>query len=220
MKKVFVLALLLVSSFGFSQEVELKDEKVKTDFYLGIGLQNQKFNLNDKLKASNVATLLDNAVDFNFGLNFFGEKYSGDVEIGSAVSRNDNNNSENLFMGGQVKLRFHYNMVNKEKIAFTGGLNIGYGGNQATFNSKNRTIDLNNLQPNNNFGEYTLRNEMFFAGPSIAFYFNQHKKARFRINLGYEFALTNGYWKSDYANVANSIKENGNNRLVFGITLL
>jgi len=220
MKKVFVAAVLLVSSFGFSQEVELKDEKVKTDFYIGLGFENQKFNLNDKLNASNVATLSENALNFQFGINFFAKKYSGDVEFESSFSRNDNRNSDNLNVGFTGRLRFHYNIVNKEKIAFTGGLNLAYSGNQATFYSKNRTIDLNNLQPNNNFGEFTLRNNMLFAGPSIAFYFNQHKKTRFRINLGYEFALTNGYWKSDYANIANSVKENGNNRLIFGISLL
>jgi hypothetical protein len=220
MKKVFVTAVLLVSTFGFSQEVELKDEKVKTVFYIGLGLENQKFNLNDKLKTSNVATLSENAMNFQIGMNFFGKKYSGDVEFDTSLSTNDNNNSENLFMGFSTRLRFHYNIVNKEKIAFTGGLNLSFASNQATFYSKNRTIDLNNLQLNNNFGEYTLRNNMFFAGPSIAFYFNQHKKSRFRINLGYEFALTNGYWRSDYANIANSVKENGNNRLIFGISLL
>lgn len=220
MKKVFVTAVLLVSSFGFSQEVELKDEKVKTNYYIGIGFENQKFNLNDKLKASNVATLSENAINFQLGINFFAEKYSLDGELESSFSRNDNSNSENLNVGFTGRLRFHYNFVNKEKIAFTGGLNLGYAANQAIFYSKNRTIDLNNLQPNNNFGEFTLRNNMFFAGPSIAFYFNQHKKTRIRINLGYEFALTNGYWKSDYANIANSVKENGNNRLLFGVTFL
>ena len=68
MKKVFVAAVLLVNSFGFSQEVDLKDEKVKTDFYIGLGLENQKFNLNDKLNGSNVATLSENALNFQLGI--------------------------------------------------------------------------------------------------------------------------------------------------------
>ena len=123
-------------------------------------------------------------------------------------------------MGFTSRLRFHYNIVNKEKFAFTGGLNLAYGGNQVTFNSKNRTIDLNDLQPNNNSGEYTLRNNMLFAGPSVAFYYNIGKKMRLRLNVGYEFALTNGRWKSDYANIANTVNENGNNRFLFNLSLL
>jgi hypothetical protein len=220
MKNIIINAILLLSVFGFSQEAETTESKVKTDFYVGLGMLNQKYNLNEKLKASNVATLSENELDFQLGMNFFSKKYSGDVELSTSISRNENNNSENLLMGFTSRLRFHYNIVNKEKFAFTGGLNLAYGGNQVTFNSKNRTIDLNDLQPNNNSGEYTLRNNMLFAGPSVAFYYNIGKKMRLRLNVGYEFALTNGRWKSDYANIANTVNENGNNRFLFSLSLL
>lgn len=220
MKRIIFTTILLFSVLGFSQETELTESKVKSKLYIGLGLHNQKFNLNEKLKASNVATLSENAFDLNFGMNFFGKKYSGDAEFGASFAKNDNNNSENLLMGFTTRLRFHYNMVNQEKFAFTGGLNLAYGGNQVTFNSKNRTIDLNDLQPSNNSGEYTLRNNMFFAGPSVAFYYNISKKTRLRLNVGYELALTNGRWKSDFANIANTVSENGNNRLLFSLSLL
>jgi len=40
------------------------------------------------------------------------------------------------------------------------------------------------------------------------------------LNLGYEFALASGKWKSDFANVSNSFSENGHNRFMIGLVFM
>lgn len=220
MKKKFIAIALLVISFTNAQTEEKEIPKVAKYFYFGIGGTSQSYKLNDLLRNSNVATLSNFDLNFDFGMNFFAEKYSGDVEFTTSLSRNDNANSENQNIGFTSRLRFHYNVINKEKYALTTGLNIAYSGNQATFFSKNRTIDLNNPQPSFTNGEFTLNNEMLYVGPSLSVYLFKNKKNKIRLNAGYEFAITNGKWKSDFANVTNTVKENGNNRFIFGISFL
>ncbi|MBC8883850.1 hypothetical protein H9X57_12335 [Flavobacterium piscinae] len=51
----------------------------------------------------------------------------------------------------------------------------------------------------------------------MAFNLKRKEKLSIRLNVGYEFAFTNGKWKSDYASVSNSVKENGQNRLMVGV---
>jgi hypothetical protein len=220
MKKIVILSILLSSSYVFSQSDDKNESKVKTKFYIGLGGHNQKFTLNDKLNFSNVAKLNETAFDLAFGINVFGKKYSGDLEFSTAVSRNDNENSKNVYANFSTRVRFHYNVINKNEMAFTAGLNLAYAVTDATFYSKNNSIDLNNLQPNNNFGEFSLINNVFYAGPSVALYVRKHKKTSLRLNIGYEFALSNGRWKSDFATVNNTVNESGNNRFIFGISLL
>ncbi len=220
MKKALGLFALLVGFNSFSQETDVKPEKVKVDFYIGFSGQTySKIGLNDKLVASALPQIKETLPEFHIGLNFFGEKFSGDGEFGFFTSKNDNFFAKNKITGTNVKIRGHYNFVNKEKFAFTGGLNLAIAGNEVDIYSKNTLINLNNLIPLNG-NLISLKNQVFYAGPSVSAYIWKHKKSAIRLNLAYELALTNGKWKSDYATVLNTAKENGNNRLVFGISLL
>jgi len=54
----------------------------------------------------------------------------------------------------------------------------------------------------------------------LRFYFFKNKSTPIRLNVGYEFAFSKGNWKSDYGSVLNSVNEKGNNRLVFGLTIM
>ena len=40
-----------------------------------------------------------------------------------------------------------------------------------------------------------------------------------KLNVGNEFALISGKWKSDYASVSNSLNENGQSRLMIGVVV-
>jgi hypothetical protein len=48
------------------------------------------------------------------------------------------------------------------------------------------------------------------------------KKSSFqvKVNAGYELALTRGRYDSEFGSILNNVGESGNNRFVFGITLL
>jgi hypothetical protein len=222
MKKLLLLLTLSVSFAGMAQtETETtteKEDKVHSEFYIGLGGTVQsKYNLNDKLVSAGLPELNLTVFEFVGGWNVFEEKYSGDFELGLFGSQNDAGNKRSRIMGLNSRIRAHYNIVNKEKVAFTGGLNFAFTTNQVDVFSRDATIDLNNLGTEN---ALIIRNEMFYVGPSVALYVFRDKKFPLRLNLGYEVALTRGRWKSDFSGVNNTVGENGNNRFIFGITLL
>lgn len=221
MKKIIFVLLLTYSFQSFAQSDKESNEKVNIDFYFGIGAQVQsKYDLNDKLKAANLPELKETMPELQFGMNIFGNKLSGDAEFGFLFSKNDKGDSENQNIGFTSRLRVHYNFINNEKVAFTGGLNISSTASQVDIYNKNNVIDLNDLELLNNNGHVSLRNQVFFVGPSVSLYLFKNKSTKIRANLGYEFAFTNGKWKSDFASVENTVKEKGNNRFVFGISIL
>jgi hypothetical protein len=224
MKRVLYSLALLFAVCGFSQEKQIdttKTKKLKVEAYIGVNANiNDKINLNKKLSNANLPVLDSFIPELTFGLNLFAQKYSGDMEFGFLFAKPEQNNNEMKYRGFNTRVRFHYNVVNQEKFAFTTGLSIAYIGNQFDIYSKNNTIDLNDLEPNNNSGHVNFTNQMLYLGPSVSMYL--FKKAMFpvKVNAGYEFALTRGRYDSEFGSVLNNVGESGNNRFVFGITFL
>ena len=220
MKKTSTLLLVLFTVYSFGQVKDsTSTEKVSVEFYLGFGVQIQDdLNINKKLRESNLPEVQNTIPEFNVGIDFMGKKYSGVAEFGFLYSETDKNDYTNKSTGFTGRLKLHYNLVNKNKIAFTTGLNIASTNNVLDIYSKSNTIDLNNLNPNNN-SHLNIKNQMFYVGPSISLYLFR-KSFPIKINAGYEIAFTRGKWKSDFGSVINTVKEINNNRFIFGVTLL
>lgn len=220
MKNYLIACILFVFQFGIAQEKNVEKEKndINASIYFGVnGHFQNDINLNKNLQASNVVQLDNNTADFAFGFNIFGKKYSSDFEFGFGETKNENATSKNKNMHLTGRFRFHYNVINKTNYAFTSGLSVAGTTSEVDLYSKNNTVDFNNLNPDTNGGLLSIRNQMFYAGPSISVYLFKNKGYKFRLNVAYEFAFTNGKWKSDYGNTANSINERNNNRFVFGL---
>jgi hypothetical protein len=111
-------------------------------------------------------------------------------------------------------------VVNKENFALTTGLSLAYLGSQYDIYSKNNTIDLNDLEPNNNSGHVNFTNQMLYFGPSVSMYLFKKSSFQVKLNAGYELGLTRGRYQSEFGSILNNVNESGNNRFVFGITLL
>jgi hypothetical protein len=223
MRNLKVLIALFFVSLSFAQEKEGTTTTEKPKFYFTYGLNAQvqdELSIDKKLKAAGLPEVNSFTPEFFIGMTLFGKKYSGDIDFGFLNSKNEAGNNENRYIGFTTRLRVHYNLINKEKVAFTTGLNLSNTTGELVIFTKNNLIDLNDLTPANNVGNLSLRNNLFFVGPSASLYLFNNKSTKLRLNVGYEFAFTNGKWKSDYADVNNTVKEQGNNRLVFGITLL
>ena len=224
MKNILYSLVLLFAVCGFSQEKQtdsVKIKKLKVDAYIGFnGYINDKINLNKKLSNANLPELDSFIPELTFGFNLFGKQYSGDIEFGFLFAKPEQNNNEMKYRGFNTRLRVHYNIINKEKFALTSGLSAAYLGNEYDIYSKDNSIDLNDLEPNNNSGHVNITNQMLYFGPSVSMYL--FKKAMFpvKINAGYEFALTRGRYDSEFGSVINNIGESGNNRFVFGITFM
>lgn len=223
MKKIILPLVLFVTSLTLAQETpsEIKTDKVKAFFTYGLNFQvHDEYAINTKLKQAGLPELKTTTPELFLGMTFFGKKYSGDLDFGFLNSKNESGTNENKYIGFTTRLRVHYNVVNKEKIAFTTGLNISNTTGELNVYSKNNSIDFNNLNPDSNSGHVSVRNNLYYAGPSASFYFFKNKSTPIRLNVGYEFAFSKGNWKSDYGSVLNSVNEKGNNRLVFGLTIM
>ncbi|MBN8565867.1 MAG: hypothetical protein J0M25_03895 [Flavobacteriales bacterium] len=223
-KTVFALLFFSFGTLLAQEESKPKDstctDKVKVNMSIGFNvLANDAFNLNKKLRSQNITELNETIPALVLGLDFFGEKMSGDIEFGFLYSNPEQNSVEILQVGFDIRSKVHYNVVNKEKFAFTTGLSLAFTTNEIDIFSKSNTIDLNDLNPNNNSGHISLTNQMFYAGPSLSLYLFK-KSFPIKVNAGYEFGLTRGRYKSDFGSVINNIRENGNNRFVFGFVIL
>ena len=224
MKNVYLFVVMMLTAVTYSQEKVIdtikKKEKKFSMYYGGSVSFNDDFNLNKKLRNSNLPELKTSIPEFVFGLNYYWKKYSGDAEFGFLYSKSDKGANETKQMGFNSRIRVHYNLVDREKFAFTTGLSVAYTGNEYDIFNKNNTIDLNDLEPNNNSGHVNFTNGMLYFGPSTSFYFFRKSDWNVRLNIGYEFALTRGRYDSEFGSVINNIGESGNNRFVFGFTFM
>lgn len=228
MKKIAIVFLFTLSAASFGQVKEMskcskdstcfKDVKITTT--IGINAQVMDFKINDLIDRQGLPTIETVMPEFTLGINFYGKKVSVDTELGILYANPDRNGNETKYISYAARLRAHYNLVNQTKFAFTTGLNFAFSGNEMDIYSKSNIIDLNDLNPSFNTGHVSLKNNMFYAGPSIAAYLFKSSKFPVRLNAGYEFALSRGRWNSDFGSVINTVNERGNNRFVFGITLL
>ena len=221
MKNSYLFVIMLLTMVGYSQEkvadtIKKKDNIAVT--YCGLNVSfNDNFNLNNKLSNSNLPELKTSIPEFVFGINFFGKKYSGDLEFAFSYDKSDKGENETRQAGFNTRVRVHYNLINREKVAFTTGLSMAYVGTEYDIFNKNNTIDLNDLEPINSSGHINFTNSMLYLGPSASFYFFRKSDWNVRLNVGYEFALTRGRYHSEFGSILNNIGEAGKNRFLVGI---
>lgn len=224
-KRLWFLALL-IGSFAFSQEetVPFTGDSMKTteNIRMSIGLQTNVFDrwkINDNLAAANLPEVNNVGVEFFLGWRYTGEKYTIDTEFGWFQNSKETNQHENKLQNFNVRLRVNRFVVNTKNFHLTAGLQTSYGFNELNLYSKTNVIDMNNLVPENNSGYLRLRNQLWSAGPNISFGFGKDPKKSIRLNIAYEYGITRGRWKSDFASITNTVQEQGQGRWLFGIML-
>ena len=170
MRKTFFIAALLLAQFTFAQEqetVSTEEKKCvlpKTDLYFGIGgVFYNDFTLNQKIQASGMPEIRESMPELLIGINALWEKYSFDAELSSNYSNRKNSTTENKLASGTLRLRGHYNFVNKSRILLSGGLNVAYTHNDLNLFSRDNDINLNDLNPENNSGHVSLKNDIFYS---------------------------------------------------------
>lgn len=228
--KKFVLAVICFAGFQSSliaqETVEMTSseptnaKEPKVGLYVGFGATFMgDYNINSRLQAAGVPQLTEVLPEFTAGINVTGDKWLMDVE--ATANYSDEKNATNRIrtaMAG-AKLRGHYIPFKTESFFVSGGLDLSMVGTQVDIFRRGNVIDLNDLDPSFHSGHISLRNNMLYAGPSVAVGIFQNKSFPLRFNFGYDFGLTNGKWKSDFADVANTVEENGHGRFYARLTL-
>lgn len=225
MKKISLLLALCSFSLANAQDKEAtstnKENHVKPTFYVGAGLQsNSNFNLNNKLGSAGLPKITNNQAALYVGINLLGKQYNADVELASAYSNTKSNNTKLDYLNTTLLLRLHRNLVNNKSALLSAGANLGLGSSIIHLYANNNSIDLNNLGNTGGVTHLNFYNNMLYAGPSVSLWMLRKAWFPLRLNLGFEFALTRGRWRSEYMQVNNTVGEFGKNRFVVGIAVM
>lgn len=209
MKKTF---FALIALFAISLSNAQDDQDVIRWHYSLGAIVNPDFNVNDNLIASGVHRIADVSPLVSFGWSVVTKnKFALDVDFGLATTLYGRKNEGYNLLQVPINLTAHYIFLDKEKVALSAGITGSY-----TFYDLNlyteqddTDIDMNDLNPAANTGYIRMNNQSVYVGPSLALTFLKHKKNPLKLALGYDFAVTNSKWKSDYATLSNPVKENG-----------
>lgn len=228
MKKVLFAAICLIGfqSVSFAQEMaitsspeETKNEpKVKMFAAFGAGFLGD-YEINNKLGSQGLPQMADVLPEFSVGFNLAAQKLSFDLEFIAAYGDEKTSTTRIKTTNAGIKARGHYVPVKTNSFFISGGLDLSYIGTQADLYRRDNVIDLNDLDPATQTGHISLRNELLYAGPSVAVGLFQDKGFPIRLNFGYDWAVTNGKWKSDFGDVTNTVKESGHGRAYAKVTL-
>jgi hypothetical protein len=219
MKKILFPVLFSISFFISNAQVR-DSINVKTSLVIGFGGQFQSdLNINSKLANAGLPTVPTSVPEFIIGLGFVGEKFSGGFEANSVYFNSSNGANNTNFASVNIRNNFSYNFINKQKTMLAAGLNLTFSFSQFNIYNSGTVINMNNLNPSGNTGLINLRNSMIYIGPSASLFLFKNTKWMVRLNAAYEFGIARGSWKSDFANITNTVNERGNNRFVVGLVL-
>lgn len=209
------------AAFAQTTATDSTSSKVKVDFYFAAGVViNGDYKINDNLKAVGMPEIERTIPDFSVGINLSGQKWTADLEVSASYWKKDNNPFRSEAIASGFKLRGHYVPYKTNKFFVSAGADLSYQNNKFNFYNRNQHLDLNDLDPSTQLGNIQLNNDLFYAGPSVAFGFLQNKSTKLRLNIGYDIAVISSKWKSDYTTVDNTFRENGHDRFYVKLTIL
>jgi hypothetical protein len=207
MKKTF---LLLIAIFCITTVSAQDDEDIIRWHYSFGAVVNPDFKINDNLMAAGNHRIADVSPSVSFGWSVETKnRIKIDVDFGVATTLYGKKNSGYNLVQIPVSLKVQYALINKEKFAFAAGLNGSYVFYDLNIYNDESEIDLNNLNPALSTGYIRMNNQSAYVGPVLSFTFLKHKSHPLTLSMGYDFAVTNSKWKSDYATLSNTVKENG-----------
>lgn len=222
MKKITLL-LLFISTITFAQEAPKQEDTagddVKLEVYIGGGaIFNPDYNINSYLTAAGVKRISDVSPAFNFGWKTsFKNGFSFDIGAAALSSKNKRKDGSQLVQA-TATFKMQYDLIKRQEYAFSAGINFSYVGSDLSVYDAGTIIDAHDITPSHNSGYLRLRNSSYFLGPVVAFRLKDGVKTFLTLTAGYDFAVSNTRWKSDYASVANPVRENGN-RFFVNLTL-
>lgn len=227
MKKIVLMAIaVLGTQFAIAQETEtttttqtssdqrpLGKRERPFNFYFGFGVNVVgDYKINDKLKATGMPEIVNTLPEFTFGFNYDNgddSNFYHDLELSAGYmdKKTSTDRMQATIMYGRV--RPQYKFVNTDSYFFSAGLDLTYSQAYINLYSRGNTIDLDDLNPGTHTGHIAMRSGQFALGPAVALGLFQKHVFPIRINAGYNIGLSKGKWKSDFANVANSVNESG-----------
>lgn len=235
MKKVLCIAVALIG-MQFSAKAQVSpivptdsipnpttytDDKPGHGLYVSFGVTGfDDFKMNERLKAIGMPDLNKAAFESTVGYYLMFEKASFDMEFAASYMDQKTTTDRVRNINALFRFRGHYNILVDKNFFLTAGADLTFASNNFNINTRNRTIDLNNPDPADYPGHISLYNQQVYLGPSVAFGFLQKTEYKLRLNVGYEWAVISSEWKSQFANVENTFRENGQGHYYAKLTFM
>ncbi|GGB69206.1 hypothetical protein GCM10007424_06470 [Flavobacterium suaedae] len=189
------------------------DDNYPFKFYFGFGISVPgDYKINDNLGAAGMPQLKDAMPEFIIGYNIGGKKVSVDIELAASYLDKKTSSDRIKYTGANIVVRPHYVILNSEKFTFSGGLDLSYQMNRFDLYERGNVIDLNNLNPGTHTGHINLYNKQLNVGPSLTFIAFKNYDIPVKLTTGYQWSVLSSKWESEVANVANSLREDGQGR--------
>jgi hypothetical protein len=222
MKRILLLATCCffgAQSSLFAQETAkdtLQNNVEKGHLYIGMGGSfNTDYNINEKLAAFGAPEIGNGGFNLTLGYNYFKGKMLMDAEWNTIYNSEQQKDGLRVrTLGTGFKLRTHWVPFDTGKTFFSVGGDVSFMFTQFDLFSAHNRVNLDDLYGNsypNSVQNYhvSLYNQQLFVGPSVSAGFFQKSDFPLRLNVGYEWGVTNGKWKSEFAEVDNTVKESG-----------
>lgn len=190
--------------------IESKRDK-EVALYVGFGVNVLgDFKMNDKLKAAGLPDIASVAPEVTIGLNVLPDdsRFLTDIEFSTAYMDDRTATDRIKTTALTTRLRVQYRLLDKQSYYFAGGLDLGYSQTLINLYSRSNSIDVDDLDTSRP-GVISMNSGQLTVGPSVALGLFKDKAFPIRINAGYNIGFTNGKWKSEYAQVNNTVKEMG-----------
>ena len=207
--KTTLLTLCFVLSFGFSfsQSDSTKTKPINVNYYIGFGLQSaDDFNLSSALQNDEFPEIRTTDFEMSFGLTVQTPKSMYSLEWATSNSEDDQNGYNYELSRNIIGLGYQYNLFKIKQHKFNLGARINYTFIENELYNTNSEADLANPS---NLGELTkidLNN--WYLGPVMSFQFiDKDLDPWLRLQVSYDFNLSQNSWDSDYTQLINTIEE-------------
>ncbi|SHE58476.1 hypothetical protein SAMN05444278_10336 [Psychroflexus salarius] len=207
--KTTLLTLCFMLSFGlsFSQSDSTETKPINVNYYIGLGLQSaDDFNLSSALQNDEFPEIRTTDFEFSFGLTVQTPKSMYSLEWATSESEDDQNGYNYELSRNMIGLGYQYNLFKINQHKFNLGAQINYTFIENELYNTNSEADLANPS---NLGELTkidLNN--WYLGPVMSFQFNNKDlEPWLRLQVSYDFNLSQNSWDSDYTQLINTIEE-------------
>jgi hypothetical protein len=205
-KKILVLVLVFINAILYSQDSVLVQKKI--ELYVGVSptLYN-KLNINDYLTKNNLSKINTFTYPFLIGFNFNFNKIQFTYE-GSYSSNfvNKNGESKTTFNSLSNRIGLSHTIVNNKDFKLYFGVNYSFTTYSSFVYFKSNDLDLNTIDSSSTKGIMKIINFSHNLGGAFSFVFNDNSNSSKHtiIRVGYDIAITQNKWYSEYSNIKNS----------------
>lgn len=212
MKNVFKITLSVLALFltGLTASAKEKDTATVRFFLNAGGSVWSHFSINQKFENGHGNLVNTFAPEIGFGFLADYKRFQYYLEIDATFNQNKKGNIPYQFGYASVDLGARYAVARFSHQAVYLGLEASLLPMTLDLLPRNSTVDLNNISPITQSGEVNLYATPLLFGPALASG-DLFPKSSFNMNVAvsYQINLIQSKWRSKYADVLNSPKENG-----------